>query len=271
MVPAAQSRRRRLNPTLVAVAVAAAVVGVFVGGYLEFAAWDVNVFDRLIIRALALLIVSVLALMGWRSAGPVRVLAVASGALFVGSLVGGWVAPSANPPSWSRGTLRLELGDPVNAVVEGPSECDSGALRLVVAPFFTNWVTISAPGIDSDFDAGLGPISGERLSVSLAFRTEEAMTGDLPFSAERHLDIYSSSPSQVRHGWSYDGEDQSQMLEGNGSPQRGTATFSRVGQSVDWAGGGLGQIAPFALSGRIDWTCEPPRGVPTVREGTWFR
>ena len=58
----------------------------------------------------------------------------------------------------------------------------------------------------------------------------------------------------------------------DGSAASGEARLVSIDRSPDEETGGdaFGGPAPEQLSGVVTWTCEPPRGVPTPIEGSWF-
>lgn len=234
---------------LVILAIVALVAGGVVGGYLNFQSWNSNdAFVALAVNALAFLVAVVAALFWLRGRRSARYLAVGAGAFVIGAVIGAWVAPSADPPGSSSGSLRIDLTVPVAATSSGPAECrtsDDGA--------------VSVSGGDGQ-TIGMDPIL-----YSVSAPGADGNPGALSFL----LAVGPATGTEAR--WDSNTEGDTHTLAVQGTAASGTMAFRDVAPSRDAPGvGGFGQSGVVAVSGTVTWTCEPPSRAPTPIEGSWF-
>jgi hypothetical protein len=243
---------------IASVAIIATLAGGVVGGWLDFQAWHSNgAFYALAVKALAVLI-AVVAAIAWRSGSRgARTMTLGAVAFAAGAIVGGWIAPSAYPPQWSPGFVRLDMTAPVVATSSGPAACwtsDDGAIivgsedgqAIAAGPV---WYEVSAPGADRNSGAP---------SFALVV-TPSTAAAETRWDSNTEAGVEPDQPA-------------AHTLEWQGTAAAGNLTFLDVPRSADTPGdGALGSIDAVAVSGMVAWTCEPPRGVPTPIEGSWFR
>jgi hypothetical protein len=91
--------------------------------------------------------------------------AVAAVVFVVGYRIGTWVAPSANRPDWSPGSITLELHDPALGVASGVASCSTssdGSFSVGSDPV----QSLAGTPVDS-YVSGPGPAGQDRASFEL--------------------------------------------------------------------------------------------------------
>src|SRR5687767_8911133 len=103
-------RRGRLVGVVVMLILTVAI-GAAVGGILDYRAWHANAAFEAAIPVLLAIVIAIVAGTWWlvRRSPRAGLVAVAAVVFVVGFRVGAWVAPSANQPEWSPGTISIEL------------------------------------------------------------------------------------------------------------------------------------------------------------------
>ena len=238
-------------------AIGASLVGGVVGGWLDFQAWHSNgAFLAFGVTALALVVAVVAGFIWLARRGMAGYVAIAAAAFLIGARVGAWVAPSAHPPDWSPGSVRIDLTVPIAATSSGPAECMTAPNDAVVV--LSNdgqtiagdpvWYEVSASGVD-----------GYPGAPTFILDVDPADEADARWDSNTEAEVDPDAPLAY-------------TLAAEGTAASGTVTFRDIPRSPDTPGvGGFGQPGVVTVSGTVTWTCEPPRGVPTPIEGTWFR
>ena len=103
------------------------VIGAVVGGILDYRAWHANAALEAAIPVLLAIVIAIVAGTWWLVRRPRRagLVAVAAVVFIIGFRIGAWVAPSANPPDWSPGTITLDLQDPALGLASGAASCST--------------------------------------------------------------------------------------------------------------------------------------------------
>jgi hypothetical protein len=238
-------------------AIGASLAGGVVGGWLDFQAWHSNgAFLALAVNALALLVAVVAGLAWLARRGMARYVAVGAAAFVIGARIGAWVAPSAHPPDWSPGSVRIDLTVPVAATSSGSAACSTsqdGAVVVLSERGQTiagdpGWYEVSAPGVDRNPGA-----------LSFTLVVDPADEAESRWDSNTEAEVDPDVP--LAH-----------TLAAEGTAASGTVTFRDIPRSRDTPRvGGFDQSGAVTVSGTVNWTCEPPRGVPTPVEGSWFR
>ena len=107
------------------VLIIALVAGAVVGGILDYRAWHATAAFEAVIPVLLAVVIAIGAGAWWlmRRRWSAGLVAVAAVVFVVGFRIGAWVAPSANPPDWSSGTITLDLHDPPLGHASGAASC----------------------------------------------------------------------------------------------------------------------------------------------------
>ena len=238
------------------VVIGASLAGGVVGGWLDFEAWHSNgAFLAFAVNGLAVFVAVVAGLAWLARRGMARYVAVGAAAFVIGARFGAWVAPSAHPPDWSPGSLRIDLTVPVAATSRGSAACRTAPNDAVIVLSDDGqtiagdpvWYEVSAPGVD-------GYPGAPTFTLVVDPTDETEARWDSNTEAEVDPDV------PLAH-----------TLAAEGTAASGTVAFRDIPRSRDTPGvGGFGQPGVVTVSGTVTWTCEPPRGVPTPIEGTWF-
>jgi len=249
--------RKRLTIRIGIMAIGASLAGAVVGGWLDFQAWHSNgAFLALAVNALAVVVAVVAALAWLTGRGSARYIAVGAAAFVIGARIGAWVAPSAHPPDWSPGSMAINLTVPVAGTSGGSAACSTAPNDAVVVLSDDGqtiagdpvWYEVTAPGVDGYPGAP---------SFVLVINRNDAAESRWDSNTEAEVDP---------------GAPLGYTLAAEGTAASGTVVFRDVPRSRDTPGvGGFGQSGVVTVSGTVTWTCEPPRGVPTPIEGSWFR
>jgi hypothetical protein len=250
------SARNRLTIRIGIVAIGASLVGGVVGGWLDFQAWHANgAFLAFAVNALAVFVAVVAGLAWLARRGMARYVAVGAAAFVIGARIGAWVAPSAHPPDWSPGSVRIDLTVPVAATSSGSAACSTAPNDAVIVLSDGQtiagdpvWYEVSAPGVDGNPGA-------------LSFTLVVDPTGQAESRWDSNTEAEVDPDVPLAH-----------TLAAEGTAASGTVVFGDIPRSRDTPGaGGFGQSGVVTVSGTVTWSCEPPRGVPTPIEGSWFR
>ncbi len=175
--------------------------------------------------------------------------AVAAVVFVVGFRIGAWVAPSANPPDWSPGTITLDLQDPALGLASGAASCSThsdGSFSVVSDP-----AQLLAGTPVTYYLSGSGSVAQDQAFFEL-----------------------STQPgSGAGPGWDTNVEgDTTFDIRIHGQAAAGRAELVDIPRGVDTPReGGFPGVVPEAISGVMTWTCEAPRGELTPIEGSWFR
>jgi hypothetical protein len=240
---------------LAVLAVVAFVAGGTIGGYLDYEAWHVNAAVTSAIPVTAAFLVAVGAGIWWlrtrRSAAAFT--AIAAGAFFLGTQVGAWVAPTAQRPEWSPGSVQLELTRPAVGAVSGQAACftsDDGSFTVQLDP-----PQALAGSAVQFYIRGAGP-DRNRGSISFFMDVEPISSGPIwttEFETMPPVDILD-------------------VVRITGTAASGSADLVAIPLSPESpAGHAFGGPAADSIDATMTWTCEPPRGVTTPIEGTWFQ
>lgn len=253
--PAAKPTPRPLPGWLVVTAMLLAfVAGGLIGGYLHFRAWHaVAAFEAAIPVTLAILI-AVGAGVWWLSSRrrSVGLIALLAAAYIAGSMVGAWVAPEANRPQWSPGTVSLTLEDPPIGTVSGAASCQTEEDGTFSVSADTEQILADTPFGFSLYGAGA---DGNRGSIGFDLHVSRAEGGPM----------WTTNEELTRR-------DILDVVLIDGTAAAGEARLVAITRSEDDLGrdDAFGGPPPATLTGVITWTCEPPRGEPTPKEGSWF-
>ena len=105
------------------------VIGAAVGGILDYRAWHANAAFEAAIPVLLAIGIALVAGARWlvRRSPLAGVVAVAAVVFVVGFRIGAWIAPSANRPDWSPGTVTLDLQVLALGIASGAASCNTDA------------------------------------------------------------------------------------------------------------------------------------------------
>jgi hypothetical protein len=226
------------------------VVGAVVGGVLDYRAWHANAAFEAVIPVLLALVIAIVAGASWlvrrqRWAG---LAAVAAVVFVVGFRIGAWVAPSANPPDWSPGTITLDLQDPPLGLASGTASCRTQS--------------------DGSFSVGSGPghsLAGTPVSYYLSGPGPQVQ--DVEF-----FELLAEPEGRAGPRWDTNVEGNTTFdIRIDGQAAAGRAELVKIPRGVDApAEGAFAGADPDAISGVLTWTCGSPTGELTPIEGSWF-
>jgi hypothetical protein len=227
------------------------VIGAIAGGILDYRAWHANLALEAAIPVLVAIVVAIVAGAWWlvRRRGRAGLVAVAAVVFVIGFRIGTWIAPSANPPDWSPGTITLDLQDPALGVVSGAASCSTHP--------------------DGSFSVGSDPaqsLAGARVTYNLS--GSGSVSQDQAFF---ELSVEPDGGAGPRWDTNVEG-DTTFDVRIDGQAARGRAELVDIPRGVDAPReGGFHGVVPEAISGVMTWTCEAPRGELTPIAGSWFR
>jgi hypothetical protein len=226
------------------------VIGGFVGGVLDYRAWHANAALEAALPVLLAIVIAIGAGTWWLVRRPrlAGLVAAAATVFLVGFRIGAWVAPSANPPDWSPGTITLDLQDPALGLASGAASCSTHS--------------------DGSFSVSSDPaqsLAGTPVSYHLS--------GPGPTSQDReYFELFAEPDSGAGPRWDTNVEGNATFdIRIDGQAAAGQAELVEIPRGVDAPGeGGFQGVVPDAISGVLTWTCETPRGELTPIEGSWF-
>ena len=227
------------------------VIGAVVGGILDYRAWHANLALEAAIPVLLAIVIAIVAGAWWLVRRPrwAGLVAVAAVVFVIGFRIGAWVAPSANPPDWSPGTITLDLQDPALGLASGAASCSTHS--------------------DGSFSVGSDPaqlLAGTPVTYSLSGSGSVAQD-----QAFFELSTQPGSGAGPRWDTNVEG-DTTFDIRIDGQAAAGRAELVDIPRGVDAPReGGFPGVVPEAISGVMTWTCEAPRGELTPIEGSWFR
>jgi hypothetical protein len=237
----------------------AGLIGGVAGGWLDYNTLSDNDAVRALAVRFVAIVVALVAGVVWSRQHGHRstVVALAAAAFFVGSLIGGWIAPSIHPAGWSEGSARVELRGALSRTDTIALDCSSvfeGAMLSV-----SNVTQARSPGV--------APGS---LWLNLTIQAEAPLSGGpVPAgpSTGFYLGVGTGVPGSGQE-FDYNPEAGTTTINAQGTPQRGQLTFEKLPAVV---GGYFGVPNDLpTLSGVIDWTCQPANDAPTPVDGSWF-
>lgn len=250
------SRLSRKDAALITVA---GLIGAVAGGWLDYnTLGDNDAVRALAVRFVAIVVALVAGVVWSRQHGHRSTLvALAAAAFFVGSLIGGWIAPSIHPAGWSEGSARVELRGALSRTDTVALDCNSAF----------DGAMLSASNVTQARFAGVEPDS---LWLDLTIQAEAPLNGG-PVRAGPstgfYLGIGTGVPGSGQE-FVYNPEAGTTTISAQGTPERGQLTFAELPALV---GGNVGVPNDLpTLSGVIDWTCLPANDAPTPVEGSWF-
>ena len=96
---------------------------------LDYRAWHANAALEAAIPVLLAIVIAMVAGAWWLVRRPrwAGLVAAAAVVFVVGFRIGAWVAPSANRPDWSPGTVTLDLQIPALGIATGAASCSTGS------------------------------------------------------------------------------------------------------------------------------------------------
>jgi hypothetical protein len=253
---AASPARRSVAGRLVVgiVLLLAFIAGGVIGGYLHFNGWHANAAMLAVVPVSLALLVAIGAGAWWLVSRRrvAALVAVVAAAYALGSFVGTWVAPEANPPQWSPGTVNLTLDDPAIGTVSGTASCQTEADGSFSVSSDPEQVLADTPFGYSLRGAGA---DGNRGSIGF----------DLYVTRDDGGPMWSTNEEVTQR-------DILEVVLVDGTAAAGEARLVAIARSAEELAGGdaFGGPPPTSLSGVVTWTCEPPRGEPTPIEGSWF-
>ena len=227
------------------------VIGAAVGGILDYRAWHANLALEAAIPVLLAIVIAIVAGGWWLVRRPrwAGLVAVAAVVFIIGFRIGAWVAPSANPPDWSPGTITLDLQDPALGLASGVASCSTHS--------------------DGSFSVGSDPaqsLAGTPVTYYLSGSGSVAQD-----QAFFELSTEPDSGGGPRWDTNVEG-DATFDIRIHGQAAVGRAELVDIPRGVDAPReGGFSDVAPDAISGVMTWTCEAPRAELTPIEGSWFR
>lgn len=247
----AEAAVRRAGLASVGLVLLSLTIGAAVGGVLDYRAWHANAAFEAAIPVLLAIVVAIGAGIAWlarrqRSAG---IVAMAAIAFVVGFRFGAWVAPSANRPEWSRGTIALDIQSPALGTASGAATCITHA--------------------DGSFSVGSDRAQSIAGTLVVYYLSSSG-------SAAQDRDYFELSADPAGAG----GPRWDTNVEGNtsfdvrieGVAAAGRADLVAIPRNADSPlDGGFPGVVPEAIGGVLVWTCEAPRGEPSPIEGSWFR
>ena len=227
------------------------VIGAVVGGILDYRAWHANAAIEAAIPVLLAIVVAIVAGIWWLVRRPplAGLVAVAAVVFIIGFRIGAWVAPSANPPDWSPGTITLDLQDPALGLASGAASCSTDS--------------------DGSFSVGSDPaqlLAGTPVTYYLSGSGSVAQD-------QAYFELFTEPDSGAGPRWDTNVEgDTTFDIRIDGQAAAGRAELVEIPRGVDTPReGGFAGVVPEAISGVMTWTCETPRGELTPIEGSWFR
>lgn len=226
-------------------------VGAAVGGVLDYRAWHANAAIEAAVPVLLAIVIAIVASAWWLIRRPrwAGLVAVAAVVFVVGFRIGAWVAPSANRPDWSPGTVTLELQDPALGVASGTASCSTSS--------------------DGSFSVGSDPV--QSLAGTPVYYY---VSGPGPAVQDRvYFELFADPDSGEGPRWDVNVEGNTTFdIRIDGQAAAGRAELVEIPRAVDSPQeGGFSGVVPETMSGVMTWTCEPPRGELTPIEGSWFR
>ena len=233
------------------------LVGVVAGGWLDYNTLSDNDAVRALAVRFVAIVVAVVAGVVWspRHGHRAKAVALAAVAFFVGSLIGGWIAPSIHPAGWSPGSAHVEFRG-------GLSRTDTFAVdcNLVLDGTLLS--------ISNVTQTRALPVAPDAISLDLSIQSEVPLGGGpVPASTGFNLQVGAGEPGSGQE-FNYNPEARITTFNAEGTPQRGQLTFEKLPVLVK-GDPSLPSDLP-ALSGVIDWTCQPASKEPTPVEGSWF-
>ena len=240
-------RRRRL----VGVVLLTLVVGAVVGGILDYRAWHANAAFEAAIPVLLAIVIAIVAATSWLVRRPpwAGLVAVAAVVFVIGFRIGAWVAPSANPPDWSPGTITLDIQDPRLGIASGVASCSTSS--------------------DGSFSVGSDPAQSLAGTLVSYYLSRPGTAGH----DREYFELFADPDSGAGPRWDTNVEESSTFgVRIDGRAAAGRAELVKIPRAVDAPSeGGFSGVVPEAISGVVTWTCEAPRRELTPIEGSWFR
>ena len=226
------------------------VIGAVVGGILDYRAWHAVAALEAAIPVLLAIVIAIVAGVWWLARRPrwAGLVAVAAVVFIVGFRIGAWVAPSANPPDWSPGTITLDLQDPALGLASGAASCSTQS--------------------DGSFSVGSDPaqlLAGTPVTYYLSGPGSTAQD-------QEYFELFTEPESGAGPRWDTNVEGNTTFdIRIDGQAAAGRAELVEIPRGVDAPReGGFRGVVPEAISGVMTWTCETPRGELTPIEGSWF-
>ena len=226
------------------------VIGAAVGGILDYRAWHANAAIEAAIPVLLAIVIAIGAGIWWLVRRPewAGLVALAAVVFIVGFRIGAWVAPSANPPGWSPGTITLDLQDPALGLATGAASCRT----------------------DSDGSFSVGSDSAQLLAGTPVnyYLSSAGPTGP----DQEFFELFTEPDHGAGPHWDTNVEGNTTLdIRIDGQAAAGRAEFIEIPRGVDAPSeGGIAGVVPEAISGVMTWTCEAPRDELTPIEGSWF-
>ncbi len=226
------------------------VIGAAVGGILDYRAWHANAAFEAAIPVLLAIGIALVAGARWlvRRSPLAGVVAVAAVVFVVGFRIGAWIAPSANRPDWSPGTVTLDLQVPALGIASGAASCNTDA--------------------DGSFSVGSDPAQSlAETPVTYYLSVPGPATHD-----RRYFEMFAEPDSGAGPRWDTNVEGSTTYdIRIDGQAAAGRAELVKIPRAVDAPSeGGFPGVVPEAISGVMTWMCEAPRGELTPIEGSWF-
>ena len=226
------------------------VIGGFLGGVLDYRAWHADAALEAAIPVLLAIVIAIVAGTWWLVRRPPGAGLVAAAAILflVGFRIGAWVAPSANPPAWSPGTITLDVQVPALGLATGAASCSTNA--------------------DGSFSVASDPaqsLAGTSVSYYLS--------GPGPTVQDRgYFELFAEPDSGAGPRWDTNVEGNATFdIRIDGQAASGRAELVEIPRAVDAPlEGGFQGVVPEAISGVLTWACGAPRGELTPIEGSWF-
>ena len=254
MTTSAHSTPPRLSAVHVGVLVAAAIIGVAVGAYLDWRMWHPSSGIVVTIGAVGLLLVGALALASrWQ---PIRPVAYGLLAIGIGAILGQNLGPARPPISQVGGTITIELTEPADAApITGRADCQ-------LTPDGANFQVSGDPNLR--LQLGDQPLEArDPIQVALArgdMWEHGAGSRDDGWSllfiiGDAGPFIGNEMPAEVAMA-----SDASSALTGTGDQDAGSVTFSGLVETD--VGLGTGETDSVPLSGTLSWSCDGPATDP---------
>ena len=233
-----------------AMLVAILLIGVAVGGVLDYRAWHANAAIEAAIPVFLAIVIAIVAGVSWlvRRSKRAGIVAVAAVVFVPGFRIGAWVAPSANPPDWSPGTITFDLQDPALGIATGPASCSTDS--------------------DGSFSVRSDPdqlLTGTPVTYYLSGPSSVA-------EGQAFFELFTKVDGGAGPRWDTNVEgDTTFDLRIDGQAAAGRAELVGIPLGVDaHREGGFRGVVPETISGVVTWACETPRGELTPIEGSWF-
>jgi hypothetical protein len=244
----------RLRLTTVAAIAVAGVVGMLAGGWLDYnAAGDMDALRAVVVRSFALLLAVGAGLAGLRQRHELlNRVAVGSAAFLVGSLVGGWIAPSMEAAGQSAGSARVDLRGPESRsdILEVGCHTESDGTSF---------------GFESVSTIGGSGTTTVRLALSLTTGVEFS-GAPVPANAFRLELGIGDRETGAQYGSTAQGD--ATTLAAKGTFESGRVEFDNLPRTSQ--NGEVSHPELPTMAGVIEWTCQPALAAPGPKAGTWF-